>query len=63
MDYRTMCTRLRKKSGCDFVTFEQVCEITGLSMKQARNRLKDVDALHTRPKKFFIEHAARALTR
>lgn len=63
MDYRTMVTLLRRISGCDFITVEQVSEITGLSAKQVRGKLKDVDALHTRPKKFFIEHAARALTR
>jgi hypothetical protein len=63
IDHRTLAKRLQEQSGCEFVTYADVAAVTGLTLRQCRTRLASLEGLHTRPKRFFADHAAQAIIR
>ena len=62
MSADTLAAHLRKQSGCEFCTYDDIKAVTSLTYKAARERLKTVVPLFGVPLRFPAEHAARAIT-
>ena len=64
LDARTLETQLRKVAGGEYVTYKDVQTATGMSYRQARERVGTrLEPLpHIKPHKFLARHVAQVIT-
>ena len=62
MSADTLAAHLKKQSGCEFCTYDDIKAVTSLTYKAAKERLKVVYPLRGKPLLFPVEHAAKAIT-